>query len=138
MAVGVNKCIMVGNLCKDPEVRFAQSGTAVCNLRIAVSERVKIGDDWQDKAEFVTVVAFGKTAENVGQYLAKGRQVYVEGRLQTRTYKDKDGNDKYATEVVANIVLFLGGGKGDAPAKGEATKGDAAPAAEGFDSDLPF
>ena len=111
MSAGVNKTILVGNLGRDPEVRYTQGGGAVCNLRLAVTERRKDGDDgWKDHTEWVTVVAFGKTAEKAGQYLQKGRQIYVEGRLQTRSYKDKEGVEKWSTEVVANQVLFLGAG----------------------------
>ena len=112
MAAGVNKVILVGNLGRDPEVRYTQSGGAVSNLRLAVTERRKDGEGWKDHTEWVTVVAFGKTAENAGQYLQKGRQIYVEGRLQTRSYKDKEGVEKWSTEVVANQILFLGGGEG--------------------------
>ena len=114
MAAGVNKVILVGNLGKDPEVRYVQSGNAVCTLRLAVNERRKEGDQWKDHTEWMDVVTFGKTAENAGQYLQKGRQVYVEGRMQTRQYKDKEGHEKWRTEVVANQVLFLGGGPPDA------------------------
>lgn len=111
MASGVNKVILVGNLGKDPEVRYIQSGKAVCTLRLAMTERRKDGDTgWKDHTEWMDVVCWDKTAENAGQYLQKGRQVYVEGRLQTRQYKDKDGNERYRTEVVANQVLFLGAG----------------------------
>lgn len=110
MSQGVNRVFLVGNLGQDPEVRYTQSGTAVCNLRVAVGERRKEGDAWVDHTEWMTVVCFGKTAENVGQYLAKGRQVHVEGRLRTREYEDRDGNQRKATEVLASSVLFLGGG----------------------------
>ncbi len=119
MAGGVNKVILVGNLGKDPEVRYIQSGNAVCTLRLAMTERRKDGETgWKDHTEWMDVVTWGKTAENAGQYLAKGRQIYVEGRIQTRQYKDKDGNDRYKTEVVANQVLFLGGGDRGAGAGG--------------------
>lgn len=119
MAGGVNKVILVGNLGKDPEVRYIQSGNAVCTLRLAITERRKDGENgWKDHTEWMDVVTWGKTAENAGQYLAKGRQIYVEGRIQTRQYKDKDGNDRYKTEVVANQVLFLGGGDRGAGAGG--------------------
>lgn len=113
MSSGVNKVILVGNLGKDPEVRFVQSGNAVCNLRLAVTERRKDGDNWKDHTEWMDVVVWGKTAENVGQYCSKGKQLYVEGRIQTREYEDKDGNKRKATEVVASQVLFLGGGNGE-------------------------
>lgn len=155
MAAGVNKVILVGNLGKDPEVRYVQSGNAVCTLRLAVTERRKDGDQWKDHTEWMDVVTFGKTAENAGQYLQKGRQVYVEGRLQTRQFKDKEGQDKWRTEVVANQVLFLGGGgergagagaggprrnEGARPAQGGPPPGDDPPPPEsGFiDDDLPF
>jgi single-strand DNA-binding protein len=156
MASGVNRVILVGNLGKDPEVRYAQSGTAICTLRLAVTERRKDGDQWKDHTEWMDVVTFGKTAENAGQYLQKGRQVFVEGRLQTRNYKDKEGVEKWRTEVVANNVLFLGGGgeraAGGAPrqnaggardsggARDAAPMDDAPPPPDaGFvDDDLPF
>ena len=156
MASGVNKVILVGNLGKDPEVRYVQSGNAVCTLRLAVTERRKEGDGWKDHTEWMDVVTFGKTAENAGQYLAKGRQIYVEGRMQTRQYKDKEGHDKWRTEVVANQVVFLGGGDRTGAPRGAgprpaATGGDAGggsggagddappPPDQGFvDDDLPF
>lgn len=157
MASGVNKVILVGNLGKDPEVRYVQSGNAVCTLRLAVTERRKEGDGWKDHTEWMDVVTFGKTAENAGQYLQKGRQVYVEGRLQTRQYKDKEGQDRWRTEVVANQVLFLGGGAGgergagprpqsggrpqpsSQQQRGDDHGDDAPPPDAGFiDDDLPF
>ena len=156
MAAGVNKVILVGNLGKDPEVRYVQSGNAVCTLRLAVTERRKEGDQWKDHTEWMDVVTFGKTAENAGQYLQKGRQVYVEGRLQTRNYKDKEGVEKWRTEVVANQLLFLGSGdrgagagagagprksEGGRPAQGGPPPGEDAPPPDngGFvDDDLPF
>lgn len=112
MANGFVRVTLIGNLGKDPEVRFVASGTAVCNMRVACTERVKHGDEWTDATEWINIVCFGKTAESAGQYLAKGRQVYVEGRLQTREWADKDGNKRFTTEVLANRVLFLGGGQG--------------------------
>lgn len=115
---GVNKVILIGNLGKDPEVRYTQSGSAVANLRLAVTERRKDGDGWKDHTEWINVVAFGRTAENAGQYLSKGRQIYVEGRMQTRSYKDREGVEKWSTEVVANQVLFVGGRGGDSEGGG--------------------
>lgn len=110
MSAGVNRVTLIGNLGRDPEIRYVDSGNAVCNLRVAITERVKSGDDWQERTEWVDVVVFGKTAESCAQYLNKGRQVYVEGRLQTREY-EKDGEKRRHTEVVARDVLFLGSGK---------------------------
>jgi single-strand DNA-binding protein len=111
MARGVNKVILIGNLGRDPEIRYTQSGTAVANFSIAVGERVKKNGEWQDHTEWMNVVCFGKTAENAGEYLNKGSQVYVEGRLQTRKWQDKDGNDRTTTEVLVNDLRFLGGKK---------------------------
>ncbi len=136
---GVNRVIIVGNLGRDPEVRFSQGGMAICKLSVAVTERVKDGDAWKDHTEWMRVTLFGKTAENAGQYLQKGRQVYVEGRLKTDKYKDKEGVERTAVEVVANTIQFLGGGGGERAPRPEATAGDAPPASDGFvDDDLPF
>lgn len=110
----VNKAILVGNLGRDPEVRQTNSGTSVCNLRIATTERRRDRDgNWGDHTEWHSVVCFGRTAENAGKFLSKGRQVYIEGRIQTRKYQDRDGNDKWSTEIVADILNFLGGRGGD-------------------------
>lgn len=118
---GVNQCNFVGNLGRDPEMRTTQAGKAVCNFSIAVNEK------WngQEHTEWVNVVAWGKLAEICGQYLTKGREVYVSGRMQTRKWQDRDGNDKYTTEIVANTMQMLGpavGGqrqeRGPAPAAG--------------------
>ena len=121
---GVNKVILVGNLGRDPEVRYTQSGTAVAKISLAVNERRKQGDEWQDHTEWVRVTCFGRTAENVGQYLAKGRQVYVEGRMQTSKYTDRDGQEKWTTEVVASNVVFLSSG-GDGNRGGGPTRSGA-------------
>ena len=110
MAAGVNKVIIVGNLGRDPEVRYSQAGMAICNFSVAVTERVKDGDAWKDATEWFRVVTFGKTAENAGQHLAKGRQVYVEGRLQTREWTDREGQKRTSTEVLANTLIYLGNG----------------------------
>ena len=138
---GVNKVIIVGNLGRDPEVRYAQSGMAICKLSVAVTERVKDGDAWKDQTEWFRVTLFGKQAESAGQYLQKGRQVYVEGRLKTDKYKDKEGVERTSVEVVGNVVRFLGGGGGGerAPKNDAPPAGDAPPASDGFvDDDLPF
>ena len=106
---GLNKVIIIGNLGQDPEVRYTKSGAAVCHIRVAVGDRKKEGDQWVDHTEWINCVLFGKQAETAGQYLAKGRQLYVEGKFQTRKYKGKDGSDKYSTEVVVNNFIFLSG-----------------------------
>ncbi|WP_420427555.1 single-stranded DNA-binding protein [Algiphilus sp.] len=112
MARGINKVILVGNLGQDPEVRYTANGTAVANLRIATTEswRDKQSGEQRENTEWHTVVLFGKTAEIASQYLKKGRQVFIEGKLQTRKWQDKSGNDRYSTEVVANDMQMLGGG----------------------------
>ena len=127
---GVNKVILVGNLGANPELRYTQGGQPVANLRIATTER------WTDKAgqkqertEWHRVVVWGKAAENCGEYLSKGRSVYVEGRLQTREWTNKEGAKQFTTEIVANPVggvVFLGGG-GDRGGRG-AARGGGAPA----------
>lgn len=105
----VNKVILVGNLGADPEMRTTTSGLAVCNLRIATSERTKDRDgNWGDHTEWHRVTCFGKTAENAGRFLSKGRQVYIEGRLRTRKWQDQEGKDRWSTEVIADQLRFLG------------------------------
>lgn len=137
---GVNKVIIVGNLGKDPEVRYSNSGMAICKLSVAVTERVKDGDEWKDATEWFRVTLFGKQAENAGQYLQKGRSVYVEGRLKTEKYKDKEGVEKTSTEVVANTIQFLGGGgERVVPDKAEDKRAKQAKKSDAVDdSDLPF
>ena len=106
----VNKVILIGNLGQDPELRSTGSGTPVLNLRIATSERVRDGQGgWKDQTEWHNVVVFGRTAENVARFKKKGESVYIEGRLQTRKWQDRNGADRWSTEVVANQVRFIGG-----------------------------
>lgn len=118
MASGVNKVIIIGHLGKDPEVRYTPSGQAVANFALATTEswNDKQGQK-QEKTEWHRIVAWGKTAELAGEYLAKGRQVYIEGKLQTRQWDDRDGNKKYTTEIVVSNLTFLGG-RGDASSTG--------------------
>jgi single-strand DNA-binding protein len=150
MARGINKVILVGNLGKDPEIRYTASGAAIANITIATSEswRDKTSGEKQEKTEWHRVVFFSRLAEIVGEYLRKGSQVYVEGRLQTRKWQDKDGQDRYTTEIVANEMQMLGGrgdGGGQAP-QGSGFRKPAAPAPtqqpaveEDFqDDDIPF
>lgn len=125
MANGVNKVILVGNLGADPDVRYTQAGSPVANLRVAVGERRKVDNGWVDHTEWVSVVCFGKTAENAGRFLKKGRQIYVEGRLQTRKWQDREGNDRWSTEVIAHQLLFLSDGSnaGDGGQRGGQQRG---------------
>ncbi|HKJ88451.1 MAG TPA: single-stranded DNA-binding protein [Gammaproteobacteria bacterium] len=110
MAGGVNKAILIGNLGADPEVRYTASGTAVANFRIATSENYTTKDGTREtRTEWHRIVTFGKLAEICGEYLSKGRQVYIEGRIQTRGWEDREGSKRYTTEVVANQMQMLGG-----------------------------
>jgi len=111
MARGINKVILIGNLGADPDVRYTASGAAVSNVNLATTEtwRDKESGEQQEKTEWHRIVFFGRLAEIVAEYLKKGSQVYVEGRLQTRKWQDKEGNDKYTTEIVANEMQMLGG-----------------------------
>ncbi len=125
--MGVNKVILLGNLGKDPEMRYTPQNMAIANLTIATGERKKDpSGNWVDHTEWHRVVVFGKTAENVNQYLKKGRQVYIEGRLRTRKWQDKEGKDRYTTEIVADTVQFVGGGRGDG-ARGHSEESAEAP-----------
>ena len=109
----VNKVILIGNLGADPELRTTGGGTAVVTLRLATADRKKAADGtWTDHTEWHSVVVFGRTAEQVNQYCRKGKQLFIEGRIQTRKWQDKEGHDRYTTEIVADNVRFLGGGGG--------------------------
>ena len=108
--MSVNKVMLLGHLGADPEMRYSQNQTAICNLSVATNDRRKGADgQWTEQTEWHRVVTFGKTAENCSNYLAKGRQVFVDGRIQTRKWQDKQGQDHYTTEIVANNVQFIGG-----------------------------
>ena len=154
----VNKVILLGNLGRDPETRYTTGGDAVTNLNIATSEQWKDKNgEKQERTEWHRVVLFGRQAEIAGEYLKKGRSVYIEGRLQTRKYTDKDGVEKYSTEIVADRMQLIGGardsaGGGDVefagagtsaggakrePAGAGANKGGAKKT-EDFDDDIPF
>jgi len=111
MARGVNKVILVGNLGKDPEVRYTSSGSAVANVTIATSEqwKDKQSGQTQERTEWHNVVFYNRLAEIVGEYLKKGSQIYVEGSLRTRKWQDKEGKDRYTTEIIANEMQMLGG-----------------------------
>ncbi len=162
----VNKVILLGNLGRDPETRYTTDGGAVTNLNIATSEQWKDkSGEKQERTEWHRVVLFGRTAEIAGEYLKKGRSVYIEGRLQTRKYTDKDGVEKYSTEIVADRMQLIGGareggGGGDVEfnagasagatsggggrressgsSGGAAPKGGGKKTTEDFDDDIPF
>jgi single-strand DNA-binding protein len=118
MARGINKVIIVGNLGADPETRYTGSGTAITSLRIATSEAWtdKASGEKQERTEWHRVKLFGKLAEIAGEYLKKGRQVYIEGSLRTDKYTDKDGIERYSTDIIGNEMQMLGGQPSDRPA----------------------
>jgi len=112
MAQNINSVVLVGNLTKDPELRHTPSGTAVTTLRLAVNDRVKRGEEWQDAAYYFDVTVWGRDAENCAQYLAKGRPVGVQGKLTWREWDAQDGTKRQSVEVTANNIQFLGGRDG--------------------------
>ncbi|MDA8365164.1 MAG: single-stranded DNA-binding protein [Gammaproteobacteria bacterium] len=157
MARGINKVILVGHLGKDPEVRYSPNGGAIANITLATSEswKDKASGEKQERTEWHRVVFFGRLAEIAGEYLKKGAQIYVEGRLQTRKWQDKEGKDRYTTEIVANEMQMLGSREGRgvpadvdmdqsamadtrpaATTGGQAAKGGGP--ADDFDDDIPF
>ena len=154
MARGINKVILIGNLGQDPETRYMPSGGAVTNFTLATNEswKDKQTGEQKDRTEWHKVAMFGRLAEIAAEYLRKGSQVYVEGRLQTRKWQDRDGNDRYTTEIVANEMQMLGGrgggsssfgggsggGSGGDPAGGSGGGQQSAPPADDFDDDIPF
>ena len=138
---GLNKVMLIGNLGADPELRFTANGAAVANFRIACSRTYTDRDGQrQEVTEWVTIVAWQRLAELCGQYLSKGRPVYVEGRLQTRQWEDREGNNRYTTEVVANDIQFLGGrGGGGGDSGGGDSQDGPSDFGGGHDAgDLPF
>jgi len=146
MARGINKVILVGNLGKDPEVRYMPNGNAVANITLATTEswKDKQTGETQEKTEWHRVVLFRRLGEIAGEYLKKGSQVYIEGKLQTRKWQDNTGNDRYTTEIIANEMQMLGGRGGGGSAgfpSGEGKETRAPAIAEGpaeFDDDIPF
>lgn len=156
MARGINKVILIGNLGADPETRAMPSGSSVANLRIATTEawRDKQSGEQQERTEWHRVAMFGRLAEIAGEYLRKGSQVYIEGSLRTRKWQDKQGNERYSTEIVANDMQMLGGrggsgagssGGGSAAGSRQPPPDDAGPSggpsegsATDFDDDIPF
>ena len=138
MARGINKVILIGNLGADPEMKYTAPGTAVCTFRLATSEKFVSRDGQeQERTEWHRVVAWGKLAEICGQYLSKGRQVYVEGSIRTNSWDDNDGVKRFRTEINAREVQFLGGGSGaGAGGGGYVAINDASPPTP--DEDIPF
>lgn len=136
----VNKVILVGNLGRDPEIRYTQQGTAVANFSLATTNRFKNrSGEMEERTEWHRVVAWDKLAEICGQYLSKGRQVYIEGRLQTREWEDKDGNKRSTTEVVTQTMQMLGRREGQGSESGPSPSGAAVePLVNAPDDEIPF
>jgi len=150
---GVNKVILLGAVGQDPEVRYMTNGNAACNFSMATSDKWKDKEGvWQESTEWHRVVSFGKLAEIIGQYVKKGSKLYIEGKIQTRKWTDKNGHDKYTTEVVASQMQFLdsksgseasGGSGGGNPPPDRSTGADdfdggPAGSSSNFDDDIPF
>jgi single-strand DNA-binding protein len=159
MARGINKVILIGNLGQDPETRTMPSGMTVANLRIATSEnwKDKQTGEQKERTEWHTVACFGRLGEIAGEYLRKGSQVYIEGSLRTRKWQDKEGKDRYSTEVIADEMQMLGGRGGagggggsgayeprerkpaaEPASAGASGAGGAGASSEDFDDDIPF
>ena len=153
MARGVNKVTLIGNLGNDQEVRYGKNGNAIANISLATAEswRDKDSGEQQERTEWHRVVFFGRLAEIVSEYLHKGSQVYVEGRLQTNKWQDKEGNDRYTTQIVANEMQMLGGRGGSTNNQEPAVEKSADASSEqnkqsspnqsstdDFDEDIPF
>lgn len=140
---GLNKAILIGNLGKDPEIRYTPSGMAVANFSLATTENWTKDGQRESRTEWHRIVAFGRLAEICGEYLSKGKQIYVEGKIQTREWEDKDGNKRYTTEIVANQMQMLGARDiNDAPRSSATppTKSDIPepPYPDTQDDDIPF
>src|SRR5512137_1025149 len=144
----LNKVMLIGNLGKDPEVRYTASGAAVASFSIATSDKIKNKNgEWEDKTEWHNIVLWNKLAEIAKEYLTKGKTVYIEGRLQTRKWQDRDGKDRYTTEIVGEKMQMLstkgeGGGRGGGSRGGDDAGHGGAPAYEepvfNPDDDIPF
>lgn len=141
---GINKAIIVGNVGKDPEIRYTGDGRAIANLSVATSEQWKDKQTGQkqEKTEWHRVSAFGKLAEIIGEYVKKGAPVYIEGKIQTRKWQDQNGQDRYSTEIIANELQMLGG-RGDSQPQAQQQQSQpqqqqAASTRDDFDQDIPF
>jgi single-strand DNA-binding protein len=150
MPSNINAVVLTGNLTRDPELQSVGSGSQLCRMRLAVNTRVKRDNEWQDKANYFDIAAFGKMAENCHRYLSKGRPIAVTGRLDWNEWQDKDGNNRQGVSIIADNVQFLDDGKRDGPA----SRRDESPpavsagvpaddfssgaAAAGADEDIPF
>jgi single-strand DNA-binding protein len=137
----VNKVILIGNVGRDPEIRYTSGGEAIANLSVATTERWKdkASGEMQEKTEWHRLSVFGRKAEVIGEYVKKGSSLYVEGRLQTRKWTDKDGNEKYTTEIVVDNFQFIGKAPAQDDAPAAPARGRSKPAAPvDGDFDIPF
>ncbi|MDQ7011728.1 MAG: single-stranded DNA-binding protein [Mariprofundaceae bacterium] len=146
----LNKVMLIGNLGADPETRYTQDGTCVCNIRLATTEKFKNRNgEQQERTEWHRVVLWGRLGEIANQYLRKGRQVYIEGKIETRKWQDKDGNDRYTTEIRALNMQMLGGRGGEGGERPPASQGQKQAGEDPFasapefadvpaDDDIPF
>jgi len=143
---GINKAIVLGTVGRDPEIKYTSSGSAICNLSVATNEtwKDKNTGEKQERTEWHRIAAFGKLAEIMGEYLRKGSQVYIDGKIQTRKWQDQSGADRYSTEIVASEMLMVGGrGSFDAHNEGQPKQAPQQhtppePATSSFDSEIPF
>ncbi|HZW59077.1 MAG TPA: single-stranded DNA-binding protein [Woeseiaceae bacterium] len=147
MARGINKVIVVGNLGQDPETRYMPSGAAVTNMTVATNEtwKDKQTGEQKERTEWHRVAMFGRLAEIAAEYLRKGSQVYIEGKLRTRKWQDKQGQDRYTTEIIADEMQMLGGGRGGSGGGAPSSQGSSSPSGpapgpdgDDFDDDIPF
>lgn len=138
MSRGINKAILIGNLGADPETKSMPSGTQVANLRVATTDsfKDKQSGEWQERTEWHRVALFGRLAEVAGEYLKKGSKVYIEGSIRTRKWQDKNGEDRYSTEIIGNEMQMLDS-RGESRPK-EDRQPEPAPERNEFDDDIPF
>lgn len=146
---GLNKVMLIGRLGRDPEIRYSSNNTPICNFSLATSERVRKGDTFEEKTEWHRIVVFGNQAENASKFLKKGSLVFVDGKIQSRTYQDKDGNERSVFEIIANSLNFLDpkdnmGGQSERTYQQNPKEGEAQPQAgnapkfDNEDDELPF
>lgn len=131
----LNRVFLMGNLTRDPELRYTPAGQTVATLGLAVNSKYKSGDEWKDDVLFVDITVWGRSAENCAEYLSKGSPVMIEGRLKFRSWEDKEGQKRSKIDVTANSVQFLSSGKGGGAGGGEPSQSDAPPPS---DDDVPF
>ncbi len=137
MARDLNKVMLIGRLGQDPEIRYTQDGTPVATLSVATSSPIKRGDSWEEETEWHRVVAWRRLAEIAGEYMNKGTLVYVEGRLKTRSWEDRDGNKRWTTEIVARDIFMLGG-RGERASAGASADDLGPPPEPPLEDDVPF